>query len=166
MKINLWQLNTLSREVFVHMIGSIFEHSPWVADKAWERRPFHSCLELHESMMQAVRDAEPAQVLGLIRAHPDLATRLNISEFSTLEQKGVGLDQLSPEEFKQFSNLNREYVEKFDFPFVYAVRGKTKADILSAMKVRMNHTLLEERQQALVEIGKITAFRIQDIIEE
>lgn len=166
MKINLWQLNTLSREVFVHRMGGIFEHSPWVADKAWERRPFHSCQELHESMMLAVKEAAPEQVLSLIRAHPDLATRLDISELSTMEQKGVGLDQLSPEEFKQFSNLNREYVEKFEFPFVYAVRGKTKADILNAMQIRMNHTSFEERQQALVEIGKITAFRIQDLIEE
>ncbi|BBH19955.1 uricase [Paenibacillus baekrokdamisoli] len=166
MIITLWQLNTLSREIFVHLIGGIFEHSPWVADKAWEQRPFHSCQELHEAMMRTVHKAAPEQVLSLIRSHPDLVTRLEISEFSTLEQKGSGLDCLSPEQFKQFSNLNRAYVEKFGFPFVYAIRGKSKEDILEALKARMEHTPIEERQLALVEIGRITKFRIQDVVEE
>ncbi|QYR19071.1 2-oxo-4-hydroxy-4-carboxy-5-ureidoimidazoline decarboxylase [Paenibacillus sp. sptzw28] len=166
MKISLWQLNTLSRELFVRMLGGVFEHSPWVADEAWKNRPFHSTHEIHVTMMKIVGNAPPEQVLALIRAHPDLATRLQISEYSALEQQGAGLDRLTEEEYELFSNLNRAYVQKFGFPFIYAVRGKTKEDILSALEARIGNTVPEEREKAVAQIGLITRFRIMDLVDD
>jgi 2-oxo-4-hydroxy-4-carboxy-5-ureidoimidazoline decarboxylase len=166
MKISLWQLNTLSRELFVRMLGGIFEHSPWVAEEAWKSRPFHSTHELHMTMMKVVENAPPGRVLALIRAHPDLATRLQISEYSALEQQGAGLDRLTEDEYKLFSNLNRDYVHKFGFPFIYAVRGKTKEDILSALKARIDNAVPEEREKAIAQIGLITRFRLSDLVDD
>lgn len=166
MNIQLWQLNTLGRELFVHQLGSVFEHSPWVAENAWKRRPFHSVNWLLESMMQAVKEAPEERILALLRAHPDLASRVSMTADSSLEQQSAGLDMLTPHEFERFAELNAAYTEKHGFPFIIAVRGKTKADILDAMAERLNHTRLQERGQALLEVQRIAELRLRDRIEE
>jgi OHCU decarboxylase len=158
-------INQLDKDQFVEALGWVFEHSPWVAEQAWLERPFTSLTQLHQAMTQAVRDKTAAEQVALLRAHPDLATRLQMSEISQLEQQGVGLDRLSPEEFSQFSACNQAYVAKFNFPFIMAVRGQSKETILSAMEVRLANTLEEEHEQALQEIYKITHFRLTDLIK-
>lgn len=165
MKTKLNQLNRLEQEQFVELLGDIFEHSPWVAEHAYHQIPFSSVEALHQAMVQIMRKAAEHDALQLLRAHPDLATRLEISPFSEGEQQGSGLDRLTPEEYEQFSNLNRAYTEKFKFPFIFAVRGKTKKEIMQAMQARLGRQLHEEREQALVEIERITRFRLIDHIE-
>jgi len=165
MTITLTELNAMSEEQFIDALKDVFEHSPWVAEAAYRSAPFASTEALHRTMMDVVRGAGEETVLGLFRAHPDLATRLAISELSTAEQQGVGLDRLTPEEFETFSTLNRDYVAKFGFPFLFAVRGKTKDDILEAMRRRLARTFAEEREQALLEIERITGFRLRDLID-
>jgi len=166
MSIRLTALNTMEKAAFVETLRDVFEHSPWVAEAAHASAPFATVAALHRTMMNVVRNAGEKRVLGLFRAHPDLATRLKISELSTAEQQGVGLDRLTPEEFEVFSSLNRAYVDKFGFPFLFAVRGKTKEDILEAMRSRLPRSFEEEREQALQEIERITGFRLSDLIEE
>jgi 2-oxo-4-hydroxy-4-carboxy-5-ureidoimidazoline decarboxylase len=158
-------ISKMSKEQFVEVLGGIFENAPWVAEGAWEYRPFKTCKQLHDKMLDIVRHASVETLTALYRGHPDLATRLEVTEYSAAEQQGAGLSQLSPEEYEAFSVHNREYTAKFGFPFIMAVKGKSKNEILLAMKIRIRHSEAEERETALGEIGKITGFRLEDLLE-
>jgi OHCU decarboxylase len=156
----------MDRTNFVQALGWIFEHSPWVAEAVWPERPFSSVDQLHASMLNAVRQAGTAKQLELLRAHPDLAKRMQMSEISQSEQQGAGLDRLSPEEYGQFTFYNEQYTARFGFPFIMAVRGQTKETILAAMKDRVAHSREEEFLLALEEVGKIAGFRLSDAVDE
>jgi 2-oxo-4-hydroxy-4-carboxy-5-ureidoimidazoline decarboxylase len=160
----LEQINSMGQPEFVESLGGIFEHSPWVAEGTYSGRPFASVQHLYDSMVETARNADGNRILALLRAHPDLATRLQVSPLSAAEQQGAGLDRLTPEEFKQLTELNAAYTEKFQFPFILAVRGKNKDDIINAISMRVGRTLQEEWDQALHEIGKITRFRLEDLL--
>ncbi|NGM82512.1 2-oxo-4-hydroxy-4-carboxy-5-ureidoimidazoline decarboxylase [Paenibacillus sp. 7124] len=164
--LTLSKINGMNNEEFVETLGGIFEHSPWVAESAYACRPFGSVGELHDAMTEAVRSAGQEKTLSLLRAHPDLATRLQVTPLSAAEQKGAGLDRLTPEEFELLSVLNKKYTEKFQFPFILAVRGKNKDDIIQSISERVNLPAEEEWNRALFEIGKITRFRLDDLLME
>ncbi|GEM82885.1 MAG: hypothetical protein KatS3mg073_1194 [Meiothermus sp.] len=162
----LAEMNQLSREAFVEAVGWVFEHSPWIALQAWESRPWDSLKALHRAMVRCVQEAPKEAQLALIRAHPDLGSRARMAPASVSEQKGAGLDALSPEEFQHIQALNQAYTAQFGFPFILAVRGKTKADVLRAMEQRLqNHPELEF-QTALEEIYKIAYFRLADLLDK
>jgi 2-oxo-4-hydroxy-4-carboxy-5-ureidoimidazoline decarboxylase len=165
LRIPMLILSKMSRVQFVEVLGGIFEHAPWVAETAWENRPFRTRKQLHDVMMEVVREAPPETVIALYRSHPDLATRLQVTEYSTAEQQGAGLDQLTQEEYEQFATYNREYTKKFGFPFIMAVKGKSKSEILMAMQARIHHSDATEREKALSEIKQITGFRLEDLLE-
>jgi 2-oxo-4-hydroxy-4-carboxy-5-ureidoimidazoline decarboxylase len=158
------EINSLSREQFVVKLGWVFERSPWVAERAWGMRPFSGLSHVHDAMKQAVNSASKEEQLELLRAHPDLGTRARVSAASAGEQSGAGLDNLSSDEYRQLSRLNTEYREKFGFPFLYAVKGSTKYDILQALERRLGNTVAEEFQQALEQVYRIALFRLQDLI--
>lgn len=158
------EVNQLNKADFVGTIGWVFEHSPWVAEKAWENMPFKSREDLLQTMVTVVKNADRAWQLSLLRAHPDLGTRLKISEVSQKEQAGVGLDKLSTQEFAEFVSLNQSYVEQFEFPFIMAVKGQNKDTILAAMKERVGNTYEQEFLTALNEVYKIAGFRLNDVI--
>lgn len=162
--LTLDRINNMSRTEFVESLGGIFEHSPWVAEGAFQHSPFRSVDQLHDSMLEIARTAERSQVEALLRAHPDLATKLQVSPLSAAEQQGAGLDRLSSEEFTLLNDLNKKYTDTFHFPFILAVRGKNKEDIMNAISERVNRSLQEEWEQALSEIGAITKFRLQDLL--
>lgn len=162
--LTLEQINAMSRTEFVETLGGIFEHSPWVAEGAYTQIPFRSVEHLHSSMVETALSADRSQIKALLRAHPDLATRLQVSPLSAAEQQGAGLDQLTAEEFNLLSDLNKKYTDKFKFPFILAVRGKNKDDIIDAIGERVNRSPQEEWVQALSEIGAITRFRLYDLI--
>lgn len=159
------KLNEMDRKEFIDSVGWIFEHSPWIAEKAWECIPFQSKDDLFEAMAKIVRNAEQSQQLSLLRAHPDLGSRLAMSEVSQQEQAGAGINQLSKEEYAEFSSLNEQYVKKFQFPFIMAVKGQTKDTILFAMKRRIQYTYEQEFVTALNEVYKIARFRLNDMKE-
>jgi 2-oxo-4-hydroxy-4-carboxy-5-ureidoimidazoline decarboxylase len=163
-RLTLQQINAMEKLEFVESLGGIFEHSPWVAEGVYGRRPFEHLQHLHTEMMDIAQNAEPDRQLALLKAHPDLATRLAVSPLSAAEQQGAGLDRLTPEEFRQLTELNAAYTERFRFPFILAVRGKDKDDILNAIRERVGRSLEEEQAQALREIGKITRFRLEDLL--
>ena len=161
-------VNAMARGAFVDAFGGIFEHSPWVAERAWERRPFESAEALLEAMRAVVAEASDGERLTLLRAHPDLAGRLAIGELTALsaaEQQGAGLDRLTPAEYETFGRLNRDYVARFGFPFIVAVRGMTKDDILAAMQARAACGAETERAEALRQVCRIAGFRLQDLID-
>ena len=154
----------MGREDFTTALGWIFERSPWVAERAWDHRPFAVLPELHAAMVGVVAGADRAEKIALIRAHPDLGTRGRMSEASVGEQAGAGLDLLTREEFERFQGLNGAYREKFGFPFIYAVKGSTKHDILRALEERLAGGHAAEQANALEQIYRIAQFRLEDTI--
>jgi 2-oxo-4-hydroxy-4-carboxy-5-ureidoimidazoline decarboxylase len=156
------ELNACDKTAFVSALGWIFEDSPWVAERASQRRPFGSLDSLHAAMTQVVADAPETEQLALLRAHPDLGTRARISEASTGEQRGAGLDQLTPDEFARLRRLNDEYRGRFGFPFLFAVKGSTTHDVLAALESRVTRSRDEEFAEALQQVYKIARFRLED----
>jgi 2-oxo-4-hydroxy-4-carboxy-5-ureidoimidazoline decarboxylase len=164
----LAELNASDRSGFVEAIGWVFEHSPWVAERAWEQRPFPTIERLHEAMARAVADASTAEQLALLRAHPELGVvrgqSEQISAASRLEQAGAGLDALRGDELERLRALNAAYREKFGFPFLYAVKGSTTRDVLNALERRLTSMRDAEHQEALRQVYRIARFRLEDAL--
>jgi beta-ureidopropionase / N-carbamoyl-L-amino-acid hydrolase len=168
--IALEHLNRMAAPEFITALGAIFEHSPWVAERVAGLRPFASGLALHAAMSDAVMRAPENLQTALILAHPELAGRAaqrgELTQASTGEQKGAGLSTLIPEQFERLTTLNRQYRERFGFPFIVAVKGHTPESVIASMSERVLHEAAEERLVALQQICRIARFRLADLIEE
>jgi 2-oxo-4-hydroxy-4-carboxy-5-ureidoimidazoline decarboxylase len=166
---NLKQINSLSREDFVCVIGPVFEDSPWIAEAAWSKHPFKSVDSLHGALCKTVQSSAEAKKIDLIRAHPDLVGRAALSgtlaPASTAEQASAGLNKLTAEEIALFEKYNQSYREKFDFPFVVCARLNKKEAILKSFEARLKNSRNEEIKTALAEIEKIASLRLADLIE-
>jgi 2-oxo-4-hydroxy-4-carboxy-5-ureidoimidazoline decarboxylase len=162
--VTLAEVNASERSRFVEEVGWVFEHSPWVAERAWTRRPFASLDELHRVMAAEVAAASTDEQLSLLRAHPDLGTKARVSNASRTEQAGAGLDHLTADEFERLDRLNVSYRDKFGFPFLYAVKGTTKHDILKALEARLSATREQELAEALRQVARIARFRLEELI--
>ncbi|HYF85303.1 2-oxo-4-hydroxy-4-carboxy-5-ureidoimidazoline decarboxylase [Azospirillum sp.] len=168
MPYSLDDLNSMDRAAFVAALGSVFEESPWVAEAAWEKRPFADAAGLRAAMTDIVRTAGPERQRALILSHPDLADRAsrpaNLTAFSQTEQAKAGLNELTDVEAQEQRDLNRAYRERFGFPFIMAVRFSSKQEILAAMRERVANDPEVEFGRALEEIYKIAGFRLDDLV--
>ena len=169
-KLSCRALGDRGRAEFVASLGDVFEHSPWIAEAAWSDAPFSGIDGLHAAMVEVVRRAGPDRQLALIRAHPDLAGKAavagGLTEDSRNEQAGAGLDQCSEDEFARFRTLNEGYKEKFGFPFIVAVKGMGRAEILDSFAERLENDQDAEFDRALDEIARIARFRLGELLEE
>ncbi len=163
--LDLAEINSMRRDEFVAIIGPVFEHSPWIAERTWTRRPFASVQDLHEKLCASVRDSLPNEQLSLIRAHPDLVTRAVLTRESQSEQASAGLGNLSASEAEQFQNYNARYRERFGFPFVICARLNKKELILQAFPDRLQNSPEREMKTALEEIYKIAELRLHDLLK-
>jgi len=145
----------MTRSEFLARYQHIFEHSPWIIERAYDRGG-----DFLPTCQAVIAEATEEEQLGLIRAHPELAAKMELTAASTSEQQGAGLKTLTEDEFAEFSALNAAYREKFGFPFVICVREHTKSSILSHFKARLAHDAATEQQTALTEINKIAALRL------
>jgi 2-oxo-4-hydroxy-4-carboxy-5-ureidoimidazoline decarboxylase len=164
--IDVQALNALPRGAFVARLGGIYEHSPWVAERAYPERPFASVEALHATMQRAMLAATPGEQLALIRAHPELLGRLEAAELtaaSRSEQAGAGLDRCTGEQKARMRELNDRYRERFGFPFIVAVKGLDWAAIIARMESRLAHDREAELATALAEIGRIARFRLETL---
>jgi 2-oxo-4-hydroxy-4-carboxy-5-ureidoimidazoline decarboxylase len=168
--ITLTELNAMPASDFTARLGAVFEHSPWVAERAAAQRPFASVEALHAAMADVVRSASEEERLRLIRAHPELAGRAavrgELTDESTREQKGAGLDQCNVEEFERMQDLNRRYNEKFGFPFIIAVKGHDRHSILRAFATRLENAPAVEAAECIEQIIRIGGFRLADAVTE
>ncbi|MFY1663762.1 2-oxo-4-hydroxy-4-carboxy-5-ureidoimidazoline decarboxylase [Pseudomonas sp. Pseu.R1] len=160
--------SSLSREAFVKAFADIYEHSPWVAEKAYDLGQGSDIDDidvLHARMSDILLSADHASQLALINAHPDLAGKAavqgQLTEASTNEQAGAGIHQCTAEEFARFTELNDAYKAKFKFPFIMAVKGSNRHQILAAFETRIHNSVETEFACALAEINKIAMFRLQ-----
>ncbi|MFA9557793.1 2-oxo-4-hydroxy-4-carboxy-5-ureidoimidazoline decarboxylase [Evansella sp. AB-rgal1] len=165
MVFSMIEINKMTKAEFITIVGAVFEHSPWVAEKAWDSHPFSSFEKMYEVLVKEMNNGDHALKLSLLRAHPDLGSKLEMSETSKLEQKNAGLSELSEQEFREFSSLNKSYVEKFGFPYIMAVKGKTKETIKTNLKERINNSYMEEFEAALDQVSKIARFRLEDLVD-
>ena len=159
--------STLGRDAFVAAFADIYEHSPWVAEKAYGLGNLSELDEievLHQRMSDILLSADHAAQLALINAHPDLAGKAAIqgelTESSTHEQAGAGIHQCTAEEFERFTELNDAYKEKFKFPFIMAVKGSNRHQILAAFEKRIHNSVEAEFKEALAQINLIALFRL------
>jgi 2-oxo-4-hydroxy-4-carboxy-5-ureidoimidazoline decarboxylase len=164
----LEELNRMDEAQFVATLGGVFEHSPWVAQRAFAARPFASAAALHAAMVAAVDSAQESEQLALLRAHPELAgkaaIRGELTADSTKEQSGAGLTQCSAEEFATLTELNRRYNAKFGFPFILAVKGHDRAGILREFARRVDSDRVTEFAECLAQVRKITRFRLDALV--
>jgi 2-oxo-4-hydroxy-4-carboxy-5-ureidoimidazoline decarboxylase len=162
--IHLDALNASDRETFVAALGEIFEHAAWVAQHAFEARPFASVAALHEAMMGVVTGAGAEEQLAFIKGHPELGGKVAragaMAEASRDEQGALGLDRLSDAEFARFETMNAAYAERFGFPFIIGVRRHTRDSILAQFQRRLGNDRTTELATALGEIGHITRLRL------
>jgi OHCU decarboxylase len=169
MALELTAVNAMSKRDFAAALGGVFEHSPWVAERAWEAKPFKSAGELHEAMIGAVREASSEERLALVRAHPELAGREAVAGAltadSTSEQGRLGFTVLSRAEFERMADLNRRYREKFGFPCIVALRlHRDRASVMAEMERRLANDRATELANALEQIGHITRGRLEKLL--
>jgi 2-oxo-4-hydroxy-4-carboxy-5-ureidoimidazoline decarboxylase len=161
-------LNGMDCAEFVQALGTVFENSPWVAERVWGSRPFASVDALHAAMASVVSRAPRAEQIAFLRAHPDLAGKAaragTMGAASVAEQASAGLDQLSDEEYARFNRLNRGYRERFGFPFIIAVRRHDRAGILAAFERRLGHGVDQEVDAALAQVFEITRGRLDRLV--
>ena len=169
--LTLESLNAADRAAFVGLLEGIYEHSPWIAERAHAQSPFKSLVHLKQALADVVRHASEAEQLGLIRAHPELAGKAMVSKTltaeSTNEQGKAGLTDCTPEEFARLQQLNADYNAKFGFPFILAVRGPrglglSRAEIIATFARRLNHHPDFERAECLRNIHRIAEIRLND----
>ncbi|MGN8117920.1 allantoinase PuuE [Labrys sp. 22185] len=161
----------LNRALFVERFGGVFEHSPWVAEGAYDKglTPAEDTAEgLHAAMMKVLNSASDDAKLALIMAHPDLAGKLAQAKMltaeSSAEQASAGLDRLTPAELKQFTELNDAYKARFGFLFIMAIKGRSKAEIVAAFERRLQHDRTQEFAEAVKQIGEIARLRLKDML--
>jgi 2-oxo-4-hydroxy-4-carboxy-5-ureidoimidazoline decarboxylase len=161
----LAELNALDRAEFTRIIGPVFEHSPWVAARTASQRPFQSREALHAALIATVSKASDEEKLSLIRAHPDLIGDAHLTAASQAEQASAGLQDATAEEAKQFRQYNRQYQERFGFPFVICARLNKKEAIAAAFPDRLQNLREQEIKTALQEISKIAELRLTDLVQ-
>ena len=162
-----------ARQEFVARFGGVFEHSPFIAERAYDAGAVEGDLTakaVHAALTAQFRAASEAERLGVLRAHPDLAGKLAIAGELTAdsrnEQAGAGLDLLTPEEHARFTELNSAYTQKFGFPFIIAVKGLNRHDILSAFETRIGNDAAQEFATATAQVEKIAWLRLSAMLPE
>lgn len=162
------RLSALDRAAFLDAVGAVFEHSPWVMARVWAQRPFADRAAFDAALETVVSGAGREDRLTLIHAHPELAgkaaVRGELTADSAREQAGAGLDACSPQEFAELQRLNAAYREKFGWPFIVAVKGLTRGDVIREMARRLGRSPEEEFDEALVQILRIARFRLDELL--
>lgn len=162
------EINSFERGEFVRAIGPIFEHSPWIAEMTWTKRPFSNVEQLHRALCDTVKNSGEEKKLALIRAHPDLGGKLalanTLTRESANEQAVASLDKLTSDEIEFFQKNNAAYRAKFGFPFVICARFNKKRAILEGFERRLKNSREREIKTALEEIFKIAELRLRDLI--
>jgi OHCU decarboxylase len=159
-------LNELDRAAFIARFGGVYERSPWVAEGAWAKHPFVDRTALERTMREVVLGSGRARQLELLRMHPALGTRQELSAYSRSEQAGAGLLRAAETERHELQTLNRSYEIKFGFPFILAVRDANLRTILDSCRTRLNRDFDAEFDESLRQVFKIAGFRLGDLLTE
>ena len=158
------KVNQLSENEFINTFGNIFEKTNWIANKAFNSKPYKSLNEFISTIIKIYENSSKEDCLKIFNAHPELAVEKKLTEDSRKEQKGANLYRCDNKEFSEFKNLNYDYKKKFGFPFIIAVKGKNKNEILTSFRKRIKNEIDLEFDEAKVQVKKIANFRLNEII--
>ena len=160
------KINKLPKSEFIKVFSNIFENSIWISEELYKLKPFDSFDDLSTKIMDIFENATKEKQIEILRAHPDLANKTRIGSLTTdskKEQSSAGLDKCTEEEFNEFKNLNFKYKKRFHFPFIIAVKGKSKLEILSSFRKRISYDINIEFEEAKNQVKKIANLRLNEI---
>ncbi len=159
------KINKLPESEFIKVFANIFENTRWIAEELYKQKPFGDFNELSSKMMNIFEMSSKEKKLKILNDHPDLGKKTKVGSLtadSLKEQKNAGLDQCTKEEFNEFKKLNDAY-KKFGFPFILAVKGKSKIEILNSFRTRINSKPQIEFEEAIRQVKKIANLRLEDL---
>jgi len=159
-------INQLNKSDFLSIFGNVFEKTEWISEKVFELKPFKDFNDLFSKLLNLYEDCNKKKILIIFNSHPELAVAKKMTNESKLEQAGANLNECSVEEFNEFKKLNLEYKNKFGFPFIIAVKGKNKTEILNNFRQRILNDVESEFKEAKKQVKKIATFRLNEIINQ
>ena len=162
------KINKLSKSDFISIFGNVFEKTEWIAQKSHDSKPYKNFEELFSKMVEIFENSNKESHIKILNAHPDLANKTKIASLtsdSKSEQNSAGLDQCTEDEFNEFKKLNDLYKKKFNFPFIHAVKGKNKEEILNSFRQRITNNINLEFEEAKKQVKKIASLRLSEIIK-
>tara|TARA_Y100000590_G_C15443450_1_gene909775 strand:- start:233 stop:742 length:510 start_codon:yes stop_codon:yes gene_type:complete len=160
------KVNKMNKSDFISVFGNVFEKSTWLAEKVFDNRPFKNYDELSNKFLNIFESEKKENHLKILISHPDLAVEKIMTKDSIKEQNTAKLNQCTKEELEEFIKLNLEYKEKFKFPFIVAVSGKNKNEILKIFRQRIKNEINNEFSEAIIQVKKIALLRIEQIKKE
>ena len=163
------KINKLSKSEFIKAFANIFENAAWIAEELYKQKPFNDYEDLSSKMLDIFENTSKKNQIKILNAHPDLADNAIISSLtqdSIKEQNSVGLDRCTKKEFNEFKNLNDKYKKRFGFPFIYAVKGKSKMEILTNFRKRVLCDIDVEFVEAKKQVKKIASLRINELMKK
>ena len=163
------KINKLPKSEFIKVFSNIFENSIWISEELYKLKPFDSFDDLSTKIMDIFENATKEKQIEILRAHPDLANKTRIGSLtadSKKEQSSAGLDKCTKEEFNEFKNLNFKYKKRFRFPFIIAVKDKSKLEILSSFRKRISCDISIEFEEAKKQVKKIANLRLNEIYKK
>jgi len=163
--ISLEKINNLNKSDFLTIFGNVFEKSEWISEKVFDLRPFKNFEDLFSKIIGIYENSDKKIILKILNSHPELAVEKKLTINSKNEQKNANLNECTNDEYNEFKKLNIEYKKKFDFPFIIAVKEKSKDEILSYFRERIKNSLNEEFLEAKKQVKKIATFRLEEIIK-
>ena len=158
------EINQLTKNDFIDIFGNVFEKTYWIADKAFNLKPYRNFNELLSTLIEIYENSSKEDFLKIFNSHPELAVEKKLTDDSRIEQNNANLNQCSDREFTEFTKLNMYYKKKFGFPFIVAVRGKKKEEILENFRQRFTNDANREFNEAKEQVKKIATFRLNGII--
>ena len=158
-------LNAINKNEFTAIFGSVFEKSEWIATETFRHKPFKNYQDLIDKMIKIYESCSIDQIINILNLHPKLAIEKKLTSFSSKEQTGAKLDECSKAELVEFNKLNFDYEKKFNFPFIIAVKGKNKKEILENFRTRIDNDYEKEFQEAKKQVTKIALLRLNEILE-
>jgi len=163
--IDIKKINSLDKSEFLSIFGNVFEKSKWISEKVFDKKPFKNLESFASEIIGIYENSDNKIILEILNLHPELAAEKKLTADSEVEQSKANLKQCTPEEFDEFKKLNIEYKKKFNFPFIIAVKGKNKNEILNYFRERIKNSLDEEFLEAKKQVKKIATFRLEEIIK-
>ena len=163
--IDIKKINNLDKSEFLSIFGNVFEKSKWISEKVFDQKPFKNLESFVSEIIRIYENSDNKTVLEILNLHPELAVEKKLTLNSEAEQSKANLKECTPEEFNEFKKLNIEYKKKFNFPFIIAVKGKNKNQILNYFRERIKNSSDEEFLEAKKQVKKIATFRLEEIMK-
>ena len=158
-------INSLSKKEFQSIFGNIFEKSDWISVETFELKPFKDKEDLIDKMIHVYENSSRKKIINIFNLHPKLAIEKKLTTFSSKEQTGAELNTCTKEELIEFEDLNEQYQKKFGFPFIIAVKGKNKNEILDSFRQRVKNNFEVEFSEAKLQVKKIASYRLNEILD-